>query len=111
MPFNHLNYKFSTGEHYKKNVIFVFFPHNKELQKDLREKFPTAKWSMTKKCWYLPDANAVRTEIGMVCKTEVGKSVICQIHPINQAALKRMHETLLLKAYSPNTIKTYCSSE
>ena len=108
MSYNHLNYKFSIGEHYKKNVIFVFFPFNKMLQKELREKFPTAKWSMSKKCWYLPDTNAVRNEISMKPKTEVGKAVISQIHSVNQAALQRMHETLLLKAYSPNTIKTYC---
>ena len=108
MSFNHLNYTYSVGEHYKKNVVFVFFPFNKLLQKELREKFPTAKWSMTKKCWYLPDTNAVRNEVGITPKTEVGKAVICQIHPVNQAALKQMHETLLLKAYSPNTIRTYC---
>jgi len=108
MSFNHQNYRFSIGEHYKKNVIFVLFPYNKVLQKELRDKFPTAKWSMSKKCWYLPDTNAVRSEISMKPKTESGKAVISQIHPINQSALKRMHETLLLKAYSPNTIKTYC---
>jgi len=39
----------------------------------------------------------------------VGKAVISQICPINVAALNRMHEILLLKAYSPNTVKTYCS--
>ena len=38
----------------------------------------------------------------------MGKAVICQIHPANLSALKRMHEALLLKSYSPNTIKTYC---
>ena len=108
MSFDRLNYKFSIGEHYKKDVVFVLFPYNKLLQKELREKFPTAKWSMTKRCWYLPDTNAVRKEIDIKPKAEVGKAVICQIHPINQATLKRMHETLLLKAYSPNTIKTYC---
>ena len=37
-----------------------------------------------------------------------GKTVMSQIHPVNQTALKRMHELLLLKAYSPNTVKTYC---
>jgi len=109
MSFELSNYKFSTGEHYKKDVIFVFFPHNKLLQRELKEKFPTAKWSMSKKCWYVPDVNAIRNEIGMEPKTESGRAVICKIHPVNLAALKRMHETLLLKAYSPNTIKTYCT--
>jgi len=109
MSFNHLNYRFSIGEHYKKDVVFVFFPYNKLLQTELREKFPTAKWSMSKKCWYLPDANVVRNEIGLKPKTEVGKAVISEIHPTNRDALQRMHETLLLKSYSPNTIRTYCN--
>ncbi|MCL2410285.1 MAG: site-specific integrase [Treponema sp.] len=42
-------------------------------------------------------------------QSPVGKTALCQIHPVNHTALKRMHELLLLKAYSPNTIKTYCN--
>jgi site-specific recombinase XerD len=79
------------------------------LIKELIEKFPTAKWSASKKSWYLPDINSIRSEIGMVSKTEPGKTVISKIHPINHSALTRMHELLLLKAYSPHTIKTYCA--
>ena len=109
MSFNHQNYQFSVGEHHSKNVIFVHFCYNPQWQKELKEKFSAARWSTSKKCWYLPDVNAVRNEIGMPPKTEVGKAVIGQIHPINQAALKRMHEQLLLKAYSANTIRTYCA--
>ena len=41
----------------------------------------------------------------------MGKTVISKIHPVNLAALKRMHETLLLKAYSPNCTKTLKLSE
>jgi len=108
MSFNPTNYQFSTGKHQEKNVILVNFPYNSLWQRELKEKFPTAKWSMSKKCWYLPDTNSIRNEIGMTPITEMGKAVISQIHPVNQPALKRMHETLLLKAYSPNTIKTYC---
>jgi len=108
MSFNLQNYQFSTGEHHDKNVIFVHFPYNMLLKNELRGKFLSAKWSISKQCWYLPDINAIRNEIGMTPKTEMGKAVISKIHPVNQAALKRMHELLLLKAYSPNTIKTYC---
>ena len=108
MSFNDQNYQFSIGEHHDKNVIFAQFPYNQLWVKELREKFPVAKWSASKKCWYLPDSNAIRQEIGITPKTEMGKTVISQIHPVNQAALKRMHELLLLKAYSPNTIRTYC---
>jgi len=39
----------------------------------------------------------------------VGKAIMSQIHPKNHAALQRMNELLLLKAYSPNTIRTYCN--
>ena len=70
---------------------------------DLREKFPTAKWSASEKCWYLPDSNSIRKEIGMAPKTEQGKAVISQIYPVNRTALKRMHELLLLKAYGTIT--------
>ena len=108
MSFNQQNYQFTTGEHQDKNAIFVHFPYNMLLKNELRGKFPSAKWSMSQQCWYLPDTNAIRNEIGMTPKTEMGKAVISKIYPVNQTALKRMHELLLLKAYSPNTIKTYC---
>jgi len=109
MSFNLKNYQFSTGEHHDKNVIFVRFQYSPLLIKELKEKFSTAKWSASQKSWYLPDVEAIRNEIGMVPKTKMGKAVITQIHPVNQAALKRMHELLLLKAYSPSTIHTYCN--
>ena len=108
MSFNVQNYKFSIGEHHNQTVIFVQFPYDSSRKNELKEKFPSAKWSASKKNWYLPDTNAVRNEIGMTPKTEMGKLVISHIHPVNQVALKRMHELLLLKAYSPKTIKTYC---
>ena len=109
MPFNLQNYQFSIGKHGDRVVIFVYFHYNPLLQKDLTDKFPAAKWSASKRCWYLPNSWAIRNEIGMTLRTEPGKTVVNQIHPVNLAALKRMHELLLLKAYSPNTIKTYCN--
>ena len=108
MAFNHLNYKFSTGQHRENNVIFVHFPFSINLKEELKNKFPTAKWSATQRCWYLPDVQSIRIEIGLPVKTEPCKETLNKIHPVNIAAIKRMHETLLLKAYSPNTIKTYC---
>ena len=108
MSFDPKNYQFSTSEHHNKKVIFVQFQYNPLWRKELKEKFSCAKWSETKKRWYLPDTNSIRNEIGMAPNTEMGKAVISKIHPINFAALERMRETLLLKAYSPNTINTYC---
>ena len=108
MAFNLQNYRFSIGEHREKNVIFVQFRFSFELKDELRAKFPSAKWSNSKKLWYLPDSNAIRNEIGMAPKTEMGKAAISQIHPVNLDALKRMHDLLLLKSYSPSTVRTYC---
>ena len=109
MSFDPQNYQYKTGEHHDKKVIFVYFAYNTLRLKALKEKFRSAKWSVSKKCWYLPDSNSIRKEIGMEPKTEMGKAVISQIHAVNLSALERMQETLLLKAYSPNTIKTYCA--
>ena len=108
MAFNPQNYQFSLGTYLDKDVIFVHFPYHFGWKNELRAKFPSAKWSASIKCWYLPDVAAIRKEIGMITKTEPGKAVIEKIHPVNLAALQRMHEVLLLKAYSPNTIRTYC---
>ena len=108
MPFNSKNYKFSAGEHRNKSVIFVHFSFNELLKKELKEKYPTAKYSGSKNCWYIPDIASIRKEVGLKPKTQVGKAVISKIYPVNLTELKRMHETLLLKAYSKNTIKTYC---
>ncbi|MDR0801371.1 tyrosine-type recombinase/integrase [Fluviicola sp.] len=108
MSFHPKNYQFSVGEHQDKNVIWVQFPYGECLKNELKEKFPTAKWSASKKCWYLPDVGSIRKEIGLPEKTESGKAVIAKIHSVNLAALQKMHELLLLKSYSPNTIRTYC---
>lgn len=37
----------------------------------------------------------------------LGKDALSHIDPINRPALNRFTEHLKLKAYSPNTIKTY----
>ena len=108
MSFNVQNYQFSIGKHHNDEVIQVQFPYNLQLKEELKRKFSSAKWSMSLKCWYLPDNNAIRKVVGLPQKSEVEKEMASKIHPVNLAALKRMHETLLLKSYSPNTIKTYC---
>jgi site-specific recombinase XerD len=55
------------------------------------------------------DRKVIFVEIGMDPRTEMGKTVMSQIHPVNQPALKQMHELLVLKGYSPNTIRIYCT--
>ena len=107
MAFNLKNYQFSTGELNGKRVIFVHFQYNTMWKNELREKFRGAKWIPEKGCWYLPNTNAIRNEIGMASNTEMGKAAISKIHPVNFAALERMREQLTLKSYSPHTINTY----
>jgi len=109
MSFNPKNYQFTAGELDHKNVIFVRFTYNSVWKNELRKKFSVARWYPTEKCWYLPDSHSIRKEIGMDPKTESGKAVILKIHPVNLAALERMRELLLLKAYSPSTIRIYCN--
>ena len=109
MSFNLQNYQFLLGEYENKSVIFAHFPYNEQYKNELKAKFATAKWSVSQKSWYLPDNNSIRNELGLPLKTEQGKAVLAQIRPVNTPALQRMHELLLLKAYSSNTIKTYCN--
>ena len=210
MAFDPKNYEFSAGEHENEKVIFVRFQYNSLWHKELKTKFPTAKWNPKNKYWYIKDTNTIREEIGMtsrteaayrteaapkagtapkteaaprtgtvtkaeaasrtgtvtkaeaasrtgtairtgtttkaeaapitetasrtgtatitgtaaeagtairtettvaktgtVPKTEIGKAVMSKICPVNIAALERMCEQLVLKGYSPNTIKSY----
>jgi site-specific recombinase XerD len=109
MTFNPKNYQFSTGEHRNKFVIFVKFPYSHELKVEIKQQFPSVRYSATHTCWYIPDIPSARKIIGLKPKTGPGKTIINQIAPINREALQRLHEVLLLKAYSPNTIKTYCN--
>ena len=108
MLFNPQKYKFSLGRHRDNDVIIVQFYYNEQTKDELKAKFPFAKWSATKKFWYLPDIAAIRKEIGLAPKTESSRATVAKISPVNQPALQRMHDELLLKAYSENTIKTYC---
>lgn len=85
------------------------FPNNDTLREELKLAFPTAKFSWTQKCWYLSDIAAIRRQLELEQKIEIGKAVYFQISEANKLALKRMYEELILKAYSQNTIKTYCN--
>ena len=99
-------YKFSIGEHYSKKVIWITFPKDYTLIKELRERFSSVKWSSTHKAWYLPDLPSIRTAL-QINPTEIGDELIASIAPNNQEAFLRFRNQLKLKAYSKNTIRTY----
>lgn len=98
-------WQFELAEHHKIPVIFIKFPYNAQHQALVRT-FTGARWSNSKKAWYVLDTPMYRQRFGI--KTEpIGKEVLAQIHEVNRPALLRFIETLELKAYSPSTIVTY----
>lgn len=58
--------------------------------------------------WYLSDLPVVRKAL-QIQEKELGANIQNQIHPKNQHAFTRFLEHLKLKAYSPNTIRTYAT--
>ncbi|GHV22635.1 integrase [Clostridia bacterium] len=108
MSFELKNYKFALGTHREKNVIWVQFPNDTVLRNELKERFPSVSFSWTNKCWYLADTKHFREHVGLEAKTVLESIQADNISDVNRLALKRMHETLLLKSYSENTIKSYC---
>lgn len=107
MVFDVKNYSIEPGVHKGKNVIWIAFPYNQQLINDLKQN-TTAQWSQSHKKWYVPDNAHYRKLFGLE-PVFVGDSVMKNIHPNNLPALSRLVEQLKLKAYSPNTIKTYAS--
>lgn len=102
------NYNFKFEKHRGKSVILVQFRFDKKLQDELRLRFPSAKWSATKKSWYLPDLTSVRKALQLPLKTAIEGKVL-KIDPVNRQAYLLMHERLKLKKYSHNTVVQYLS--
>lgn len=107
MNFNPANYSFEYGTHNNKKVIWIVFPYNESLIAHLK-LHTTAKWSQTNKKWYVPNNTHFRNMFQLTSPI-IGDAVMVKIHPVNQPALQRLIEHLKLKAYSPNTIKTYAA--
>ena len=100
------NYSFQPDIHYKKKIILVHFPYNDALKQQLRKRFPSVKWSATKKAWYLPDLPTVREALGLKCNDVVLKNTE-NIHSVNQQAYIDLNEQLTLKRYSASTKRVY----
>ncbi len=105
MAINLSDYETTIGEHQAKTVIWLRFDYDSAKIETI--KSIGAKWSQSAKSWYLKDGAAARKLIGLP-QASIGKEALSNIAPVNQAALARMEETLLLKAYSPSTVRTYC---
>lgn len=98
--------KYVLALHHGKNVIFIHFERNEELNIRVK-KLVGIRWSQTQKAWYVLDSAFYREKFGLSPKKLISTVILSQIHPVNQMALKKYVETLKLKAYSINTITTY----
>ncbi|MFK2821285.1 tyrosine-type recombinase/integrase [Flavobacteriaceae sp. LMIT009] len=99
-------YAFVPAIHKGKKVILVAFKFNEDLKNNLRKKFPSVKWSASKKSWYLPDLPSVRNALQLNKRNTLLEKA-SSIHPANQQAYLDMHEQLALKKYSENTQRIY----
>ncbi|PVX49817.1 site-specific recombinase XerD [Balneicella halophila] len=100
-------YRFKQGTCKGKNVIWIAFPYSVKLKDDLKRRFPSARWSVTNKMWYLTDLPSVRSVLNIKQREEVGEFYKSKILPVNQQALNSFIHQLKLKAYSRNTIRIY----
>lgn len=97
--------KFELGKHKENDVIFLIFDYDKSLIERVK-KLVGVKWSQSKKCWYVIDNKEYRSKFGINQK-ELTIGHETNICPENQLILKRYKETLILKGYSPKTLRTY----
>jgi len=93
------------GKHNNNKVIWVSFPKDDNLI----QKFKTlkgAQWSNTQKKWFVRDVKYYRELFAL--PQDYSEILIPEfIHPNNHEAYIKYVSTLLLMAYSPNTLKSY----
>lgn len=90
----------------KRRIIWLHNITNDQIT--LLKKCTTLFWSKSQKTWYIND-NRRNREIFDIGITLVGKKSMEKISEINHTQLIRFQETLVLKGFSQNTIRTYCS--
>ena len=94
----------APGTHRGKDVIWITFPFEQRHVDLLRENIP-ARWSASQKKWYVTDNHVHRQIFGIQPKI-VGKEVIAKISVVNRHEFEKYQEMLILKGFSPNTIRT-----
>lgn len=80
LNFNPKNYIFQIGEHRTQEVIWISFPFDQNLVKQLKEN-TKAHWSNSQKKWYVPDNSFYRTLFGLEAKI-VGKRILSHVYSI-----------------------------
>lgn len=94
--------------HNEKTRIAVSFEKRIDLIERIK-KLNGARWSQSLNSWHLPDNPCYRKTFKIEQKAviETGKSVLNKIHEVNTPELNRYLETMQLKGYSENTIRSY----
>lgn len=93
------------GVHKENKVIWVSFPKNNDLIMQFKS-LKGAHWSNTRKKWYLRDVKFYREIFALpINDTEILMPIA--IHPNNHKAYTDFVNTIKLKAFSPNTLKSY----
>jgi len=93
------------GTHGERSVIWLHFPYDGALIKSAKEL--GAKWSQSKKAWWVPQTQHFRQILGFDAPMPAGKEVLSKIHPVNLPALQQLEDAILLRGYSPHTLRTY----
>lgn len=99
------NYSISLGTHRAQEVIWIQFPKNDLLIKEIKN-LVGSRWSATQKCWYVCDTKNYRQLFNLPLKT-MGKQALGRIELVNKPAFDRFLEQMKLKGFSQNTIRTY----
>lgn len=99
-------YNFSFGKHREAPVIWIGFPNDPALKKALRRRFPMARWSQSRRSWYLKDLPVIRRELQLPPPPQ-GHRLLRQVPAVNKPAFEQMREQLQLKAYSSSTQRIY----
>jgi integrase/recombinase XerD len=93
-------------KHRGESRIAVYFEKNAEAIRRIK-LLNGVRWSATLKVWHLPDEQHYRKQFGLAQLNETSGAT--KIHLINKTEMDRFRDQLVLKAYSPSTIKTYCN--
>lgn len=100
------SFTYELGTHHGKSVIFIRFDYDALLIEQVK-KLVGVRWSKSQKAWYVTDNDYYRNQFGIAPKPLFAEDPMANISSANQKALQKYVETLQLKAYSENTIRTY----
>lgn len=91
--------------HKDKKILCLQFPKDYSLIAMLKS-VTKPHWSQSKKSWYVADNNFNRNLFGLEQRI-IGKDVLQKIHPNNLDAFQKFQNKLILKGFSPNTVRVY----